>query len=88
MNEADAMELVQAAFRALIFASGPIIVTAMLVGTIIALLQALTQIQDVTLTFIPKILAVLLVTSVSAPFIAGQVNILARLAFSHIATGF
>lgn len=88
MNEADAMELVQASFRALIFASGPIIITAMLVGTLIALLQALTQIQEVTLTFIPKIVAVLLVTSVSAPFIAGQVNNLARLAFSHIATGF
>lgn len=88
MNEADAMELVQAAFRALIFASAPIIITAMFVGTAIALLQALTQIQEVTLTFIPKILAVIVVASLSAPFIASQVNILARLAFDHIASGF
>lgn len=88
MNEADAMELVQAAFRALLFASGPIVVTAMVVGTVIALLQALTQIQEVTLTFIPKIVAVVLVASLSAPFIASQVNILARLSFNHIGVGF
>ena len=88
MNEADAMELVQTSFRALIFASAPIIITAMLVGTVIALLQALTQIQEVTLTFIPKIVAVLVITSLTAPFIAGQVNALARISYSHIATGF
>ncbi|GIL00207.1 MAG: flagellar biosynthesis protein FliQ [Alphaproteobacteria bacterium] len=88
MNEADAMELVQAAFRALLFASGPIVVTAMVVGTVIALLQALTQIQEVTLTFIPKIVAVVLVASLSAPFIASQVNVLARLSFNHIGGGF
>lgn len=88
MNEADAMELVQAAFRSLIFASGPIVITAMLVGTLIALLQALTQIQEVTLTFIPKIVAVVLVASLSAPFIASQVNILARLSFDQIGSGF
>ena len=88
MNEADAMELVQTSFRALIFASAPIVITAMLVGTVIALLQALTQIQEVTLTFIPKIIAVLLVTSLSGPFIASQINILARLAYGHIGSGF
>lgn len=88
MNEAEALELIQVAFQVLLKASFPIVLTAMLVGTLIALLQALTQIQEITLTFIPKIVAVLVVASFSAPFIAAQVNSLALLSFSRISSGF
>ena len=88
MNEVDALEIVQFAFQVLLKVSAPIVITAMVVGTIIALFQALTQIQEVTLTFIPKIVAVLVVASVAAPFMASQIDILARLAFSRISTGF
>ena len=55
MNEADALGLGQAAIWAVIIASGPAVLAAMFIGTSIALLQALTQVQEVTLTFIPKI---------------------------------
>ena len=51
-------------------ASGPAIVAAMLVGVLISLLQALTQIQEATLTFIPKIIVIFLVAMLTAPFIA------------------
>jgi len=88
MNEADALELIQFAFQTLLKVSAPIIITAMLVGTLIALLQALTQIQELTLTFIPKIVAVLVVASIAAPFMASQINILSTLSFSRISTGF
>lgn len=88
MNEAEALEIVQFSFQTLMKVSAPIVITAMLVGTLIALLQALTQIQEITLTFIPKIVAVLLVASVSAPFMASQINVLATLAYNRISTGF
>ena len=88
MNEVDALEIVQFAFQVLLKVSAPIVITAMLVGTVIALFQALTQIQEVTLTFIPKIVAVLIVASVAAPFMASQIDILARLSYSKISTGF
>ena len=42
-------------------ASSPAVIAAMVVGIVIALLQALTQVQEVTLTFVPKILAILIV---------------------------
>ena len=58
MNEVDALELVQAAIWTIIVASGPAVGLAMVLGIAIALLQAVTQIQEVTLTFVPKILAV------------------------------
>lgn len=88
MNETDALEIIQFSFQILLKVSAPIVITAMLVGTIIALFQALTQIQEVTLTFIPKIVAVLFVSSLAAPFMASQLNLLALLAFSKISTGF
>jgi len=59
MNEADALELLRAAIWTIIIGSGPAVGAAMFVGLIIALLQALTQIQESTLTFVPKIVAVL-----------------------------
>ena len=88
MNEAEALELVQFAFQTLLKVSAPIVITAMLVGTLIALLQALTQVQEITLTFIPKIVAVLVVASFAAPFMGAQINLLAVLAFSKISNGF
>ena len=88
MNETEALELVQFSFQVLLKVSAPIVTVAMLVGTVIALFQALTQIQEVTLTFIPKIVAVLFVGSLAAPFMASQLNLLALLVFSKISTGF
>ena len=60
----------------------------MMIGTLIALFQALTQIQEVTLTFVPKIVAVLFVASLAAPYMAAQINILATMSFSRISAGF
>lgn len=88
MNEVEALELVQFSFQILLKVSAPVIITAMLVGTIIALFQALTQIQEITLTFIPKIAAVLFIASITAPYMAAQLNLLALLSFSKISTGF
>ena len=62
MNALDALEIVQAAIWTVIVASAPAVVAAMVVGIVIALLQALTQIQEMTLTFIPKILVILFVS--------------------------
>ena len=59
MNQADALDIVQSALWTVIVASGPAIAAAMAIGIIIGLLQALTQVQEMTLTFIPKIVAIL-----------------------------
>lgn len=72
MNQADALDIVQSAIWTIILACAPAVMAAMLVGLTIALFQALTQVQEVTLTFIPKIITILIVTSVVAPFM-GQV---------------
>lgn len=88
MNEVDALELVQAAIWTIIVAAGPAVGLAMVLGIVIALMQAVTQIQEVTLTFVPKILAVFAAMLFMAPFIASQIFAFTELIFQRIEKGF
>ena len=71
MNEADALDIVQSAVWTIVAGAGPAVAAAMVVGIVIALFQALTQIQEVTLTFVPKILAIFVVIALTASFTGG-----------------
>lgn len=88
MNQADALEISQQAIWTLILASSPAVVAAMIVGVGIALLQALTQVQEITLTFVPKILAIFVSVAFAATFIGEQIGKLTTNVYSHIQTGF
>jgi flagellar biosynthetic protein FliQ len=88
MNEADALDIVQAAIWTILLASGPAVAAAMAVGILIALFQALTQVQEVTLTFIPKILAILIVAAFTAPFMGQAIYAFAETVFHRIEVGF
>ncbi|WP_334150107.1 flagellar biosynthetic protein FliQ [Hyphomicrobium sp.] len=88
MNPADALDIGQAAIWTIVIASSPGVIAAMLVGVLIALLQALTQVQEITLTFVPKILAILLVTALTAPFIGAVVFSFAEQTYARIPNGF
>ncbi len=88
MNEADALDIVQAAVWTILLASGPAVLAAMIVGVTIAFIQALTQIQEMTLTFVPKIVAVMVALGMAAPLIGGQISIFTNLVFSRIQSGF
>ncbi|MEP1930483.1 MAG: flagellar biosynthesis protein FliQ [Roseibium sp.] len=88
MNEVDALDIVRSAIWTILIGSAPAIVPAMVVGIGIALLQALTQVQEVTLTFIPKIVAILVMIVVAGPFIGGQIYSLTSVIYSRIENGF
>ena len=88
MNQADALDIVQSALWTVIVACGPAVAAAMAIGIVIALLQALTQVQEVTLTFIPKIIAILLVASLTAPFIGTVIYTFAEQVYTRIEVGF
>jgi flagellar biosynthetic protein FliQ len=88
MNEADALELMRSAMWTVLVVAGPAIGAAMAVGIIIALFQALTQIQEMTLTFVPKILVILAVLTISASFIGGQIYLFTEQAYSRIEKGY
>ncbi|TPP09860.1 flagellar biosynthesis protein FliQ [Rhizobium glycinendophyticum] len=88
MNEADALDIMQAAIWTILVASGPAVAAGMIVGILIALIQALTQVQEMTLTFVPKILAIMITIGISAPFVGGQISLFANLVFSRVQSGF
>lgn len=88
MNEADALEIVQAAIWTVLVASAPAVIAAMVVGIGIALLQALTQVQEITLTFVPKIVAILLAMVLTGPFVGAQISSFSMIVFQRIETGF
>jgi flagellar biosynthetic protein FliQ len=88
MNEIDALELVRTAIWTIIVASGPGVAAAMIVGLLIALFQALTQIQEVTLTFVPKIVVVLIVLIVTGSFVGGQIYAFTEVVYGRITSGF
>ncbi|OKH89047.1 flagellar biosynthesis protein FliQ [Thalassospira sp. TSL5-1] len=68
MNQAEIMDVAYDAVWTLIKVSGPLMLIALGVGLIIALFQALTQIQEMTLTFVPKILVMFLAMLALLPF--------------------
>lgn len=88
MNEVDALEIVRAAIWTVIVGAGPSVAAAMVVGIAIALIQALTQIQEVTLTFIPKIIVILLVVLLTGSFVGSQIFAFTETVYGRIATGF
>ena len=88
MNQVDALELVQAAIWTIIIASGPAVGLAMVLGVAIALLQAVTQIQEVTLTFVPKILAVFAGMFLFTDSATTEIYTFTELIFQRIAQGF
>jgi len=88
MNEADALELVRSAIWTMLMAAGPAVAAAMIVGLIVALFQALTQIQEMTLTFVPKIIVMFLVLMLAAPFMGGQIYSFTEQIYSRIQNGY
>ncbi|MDH6256559.1 flagellar biosynthesis protein FliQ [Bradyrhizobium sp. BR13661] len=88
MNERDALDLVQSAIWTILVACGPAVGAAMLVGVAIALIQALTQIQEATLTFVPKIVVILVVVALSGSFIGAHLSTFTEMVYSRIEHGF
>jgi flagellar biosynthesis protein FliQ len=71
MNPVDMIDFARSAILILLEIIAPCMLTALVVGLGIGLLQALTQIQEQTLVFVPKIVAVFIVLLIALPF-AGQ----------------
>ena len=69
MTPEFAAELIRRAVTVGLLASAPLLLTALVVGVIVSLIQAVTQLQEQTLTFIPKLLAVGVVLLLSLPWL-------------------
>jgi len=68
MNQTDVLDIAQGALWVVLMTAGPIMLAGLLIGLIIALFQALTTIQEMTLTFVPKIIIIFVAIVVFLPF--------------------
>jgi flagellar biosynthetic protein FliQ len=84
MDEVAVLEVGRDALVVILKASGPIMLVGLLVGIVIALFQALTTIQEMTLTFVPKIIAIFIAIVVFLPFMMTSVIEFANTLFDRI----
>ncbi len=68
MNADDVLDLAQDSILVMIKIGAPVMLVALLVGVAIALIQALTQMQEMTLSFVPKLLAIYATMILALPF--------------------
>ncbi|GHV10987.1 flagellar biosynthetic protein FliQ [Spirochaetia bacterium] len=73
MSTGDITALLQGGIREVLLLASPLLFSALIVGLVVAILQATTQIQEQTLTFVPKVIAILAVLA-----------LLGGLGFSHL----
>jgi flagellar biosynthetic protein FliQ len=87
VTETDAYDILSDTFLTVLLASAPVLGVALAVGLFIAFFQALTQIQEMTLTFVPKIAAIFVVLLIATPLIYSTVKTLSDRVFDLIASG-
>lgn len=88
MTEGDALQLVQQAIWLTIVLAGPVVGSAMVIGVGVAFVQALTQIQEMTLTFVPKIIAGFVILLLTGSYSGSLLKVFTEQLFTRIAVGF
>ena len=84
MNVESAIELLRSLITVSLTLVGPILMVAMGVGITVSLVQAVTSIQEQTLTFVPKLLAVATLLVVAAPWMIRQLMEFTIACFSRL----
>lgn len=74
MTGPEVLDVARDAIYTLIIVSAPVMLVGLLVGVVISLLQALTQIQEMTIVFVPKILAIFMSLLIVLPFMAEKLH--------------
>ena len=84
MSPQDAIDLARDAVMLTLWISAPVLIVGMVVGLVVGLIQALTQVQEQTVAFVPKLFAMILVLSLTLPWLLSQVADYAREVIENI----
>ncbi|MEO0636884.1 MAG: flagellar biosynthesis protein FliQ [Pseudomonadota bacterium] len=87
MTGAETIDLAQESIWLLIRVSAPVMIVGLVVGVAIALVQALTQIQEMTLVFVPKIMAIFIALLITLPFMGSAMATYMDTIFQRISGG-
>jgi flagellar biosynthetic protein FliQ len=74
MTGPEVLDVARDAIMTLIWVASPVMIVGLVVGVAISLLQALTQIQEMTISFVPKILAIFVSLLIALPFMAEKLQ--------------
>lgn len=69
MSQGDIIEISKAAIQTTLMIAAPFLIASLVIGLVISIFMAATQIQEMTLTFVPKILATFVILLVLAPWL-------------------
>ncbi len=86
MEQSQVITVLQDAITTILTVAGPMLIVAMVVGLIISIFQATTQINEQTLAFVPKIVAILLTLLLSAGFIITTLTEFTTRMFGYVNT--
>jgi flagellar biosynthetic protein FliQ len=86
VNDIDLANLLRDAMLVMLKLGGPPLMVALVVGLVISLFQAITQIHEVTIAFVPKVLAIGLTLLLMGPFMQATLSGYTRLLFDQIIT--
>ena len=86
MSPEQVLDVAREAIFVLIKLSAPVMLIALIVGLAVSLFQALTQMQEMTLSFVPKMLAIFLTALLALPFMLATLVGFAEDLFRRIAT--
>ena len=87
MEQSDVFQMIQLTLRTILIAAAPVMLVALVVGVTISFLQALTQVQEMTLTFVPKIIAMILTLGFTLAFMFATLESLSTQVFDLITSG-
>ena len=87
MSGPEVLDVARDAIVTLLLVAAPLMLVGLIVGVAISLLQALTQIQETTLVFVPKILAIFVALLIALPFMADVLHSNFMRITAHIAGG-
>src|ERR1700704_4775297 len=74
MTGAETLDVARDAIWTIVVVSSPLMIVGLVVGVVVSLFQALTQIQEQTLVFVPKILAIFVTLLLALPFMADSLH--------------
>ncbi|WP_024512742.1 flagellar biosynthesis protein FliQ [Bradyrhizobium sp. ARR65] len=74
MTGAETLDVARDAIWTIVIVSAPLMLVGLVIGVIVSLFQALTQIQEQTLVFVPKILAIFATLLLALPFMADHLH--------------
>jgi flagellar biosynthetic protein FliQ len=84
MTETEILEICREGIIVMLKVVGPILVAGLVVGVGVSLLQTITQIQEMTLTFIPKLVVILGLTLLLLPFMLSLMSGFAHSLMNHV----